>query len=72
MPRMESQLKLNPPACDSDEEGSAGAGLAELQQTMARVVANQKQAARKKQMQILQASSEYCLHWWDLGCQLLD
>ncbi|KAK9842163.1 hypothetical protein WJX84_010668 [Apatococcus fuscideae] len=39
---------------ESDEEGSAGAGLAELQRTMARVVAGQKQAARKKQLDILQ------------------
>ncbi|KAK9841688.1 hypothetical protein WJX74_010158 [Apatococcus lobatus] len=41
---------------DSEEEESSGGGLAELQQTMARVVANQKQAARKKQMDILQTA----------------
>ena len=72
MPCIRIQQKLTALSFGSDEEGSAGVGFAELQQTMARVVANQKQAARKKQMEILQASSDHCLHLRHSGCQLLD
>ncbi len=47
----------------SDEEGEcSGSGLAELQRTMARVVATQKEAARKKQIAVLQARCTHILH----------